>query len=172
MSFTASIGTPMKYVIAGIVLCSLFACSTALFAQDDLAAMVELEKKVAGEWKKTSTNVVSVTEATTNTEMHNKEILVSGKAVDVCQKKGCWLVVSDGTSQMRVTFKDYGFFVPTDISGEVTLQGVVLAEELSEETAKHYAEESKGEDPDAIEGPQKVITMVATGVVFYSPVQH
>ncbi len=162
----------MKYAIAGIVLCSLFACSTALFAQGDIADLVELEKKVSGEWKETSSNAVSVTEAMTNTEMHNKEIIVSGEAVDVCQKKGCWLVVSDGASQMRVTFKDYGFFVPTDISGKVTLQGVVLTEELPEETAKHYAEESKGEDPDAIEGPQKVITMVATGVVFYGPVEH
>ena len=145
----------MKYAIAGIVLCSLFACSTALFAQpvtDHGGGMLDV---LVGAWDSASSDTLSVTEVMANPAMHGKQVMISGEVLDVCQKKGCWLVVSDGTSQMRVTFKDYGFFVPTDVSREVVLQGVVFVEELPEETAKHYAEESKGEDPSAIEGPQK-----------------
>lgn len=101
-----------------------------------------------------------------DTTMYGREVILTGTILDVCQKKGCWLVVSDGTSQMRVTFRDYAFFVPTDaFNRTVLIRGVVSREVLDEETAKHYAEESKGEDPDAIEGPQEVITMVATGVL-------
>ncbi len=107
-----------------------------------------------------------VGEVMADTTMHNREIVLTGTIMDVCQKKGCWIVVSDGTDQMRVTFKDYGFFLPKDASNrEVVIRGVVSVETLDEGTAKHYAEESKGEDPDAIEGPQVVVTMVASGVM-------
>ena len=66
---------------------------------------------------------------------------------------------------MRVTFKDYSFFVPKDCDGKtVRLQGVVSVEEIPEDLAKHYADESKGESADDISGPQRVVTMTATGV--------
>ncbi|MCE2504072.1 MAG: DUF4920 domain-containing protein [Chlorobi bacterium] len=101
----------------------------------------------------------------TDTTLHNTTIKVYGTILDVCQKKGCWMVISDGQSQMRITFKDYGFFVPTDCGGkQARVQGVVSVEEIPEDLAKHYAEESESEDPDAISGPQRVATMVATGV--------
>ena len=106
-----------------------------------------------------------VSEVVSDTTMHDREIVLTGMITDVCQKKGCWIVVTDGTEQMRITFKDYGFFVPTDaFDREVVLKGVVSVETIDEETAKHYAEESKDEDPDAIVGPQRVVTMVASGV--------
>lgn len=112
-----------------------------------------------------SSPVHSVAAVMADTGLHGTPITITGTIADVCQKKGCWVVVSDGTAQMRVTFKDYGFFVPTDSQDrQVAIRGVVTVEEIPEDLAKHYAEESKGEDPDAISGPQRVITMVATGV--------
>ena len=95
-----------------------------------------------------------------------KTIRLDGKIQDVCRKKGCWMVLRDGDAEVRVKFKDYGFFVPRDSSGrEVIMQGVVKAETISEEVAKHYAEE--GGDPEKakeIHGPQTVVSFVATGV--------
>jgi len=41
---------------------------------------------------------------------------IEGKITEVCQAKGCWMVVVDGDTYARVTFKDYGFFVPTETS--------------------------------------------------------
>ncbi len=100
------------------------------------------------------------------TDRHGAPVLVEGSIIDVCIRKGCWLVVTDGTTRMRVTFKDYGFFVPKDAAGrKVLLQGIVTRQEMSEEDARHYAEESTiGEKPEDINGPQQVVTMVATGV--------
>ena len=98
--------------------------------------------------------------------LHGQPVLIKGAIIDVCTKKGCWLVVTDGTTRMRVTFKDYAFFVPKDATGgTVLLQGVVSRQEVSEDDARHYAGESTiGEKPEDINGPQQVVTMVATGV--------
>lgn len=94
-----------------------------------------------------------------------KTIRLQGKIEDVCRKKGCWMVLRDGEAEVRVKFKDYAFFVPRDSSDrEVIIQGVAKAETISEEVAKHYAEE--GGDPEAakaIKGPQTVVSFMATG---------
>jgi hypothetical protein len=93
-------------------------------------------------------------------------IKVEGTIKDVCQQKGCWLVVTDGKRQMRVSFKDYGFFVPKDVKDRtVVLEGLVSKKTLTEGAAQHYASESTEKvDPSTIQGPQEVIAMVATGV--------
>ena len=112
---------------------------------------------------------MSVSAAVADSSVHGRTVLVAGTIEDVCQKKGCWMVISDGERSMRVTFKDYGFFVPIDATGrDAIVEGIVSREEISEEVARHYAEESKSEDPEQIDGPQQVVTMIATGVRFES----
>src|SRR6187455_209750 len=51
---------------------------------------------------------------------------IEGVVLEVCQVKGCWMTIEKGDgTKMRVTFKDYGFFVPKDISGKkVVMAGV------------------------------------------------
>jgi len=94
-----------------------------------------------------------------------KPVVVRGKISDVCQKKGCWTVITDGNVNVRVRFRDYGFFLPKDSTGrEAIAQGLVSAETISEKTARHFARESVGEDPAAIKGPQHVVRFTATGV--------
>jgi hypothetical protein len=44
----------------------------------------------------------------------DKEIRVEGSIKEVCQHKGCWLKLTDGTKELTVRFKDYGFFIPKD----------------------------------------------------------
>ncbi|KXK57120.1 MAG: DUF4920 domain-containing protein [Chlorobi bacterium] len=110
---------------------------------------------------------ITVSAAMQDTAKFGQTVLVHGTITDVCMKKGCWLVVTDQAGTMRVTFKDYGFFVPKNVHNRtVYLQGVVKREVIEEDLAKHYAEESnKGPKPEEITGPQTVITMVADGVV-------
>jgi hypothetical protein len=82
----------------------------------------------------------------------------------VCQKKGCFFILPAGDEDIRVTFKDYQFFVPTDAAGsKVQLTGVFKVKEFSEEQARHYAEDA-GENPDDIEGAQQEYGLVATSV--------
>ncbi|MDJ0788311.1 MAG: DUF4920 domain-containing protein [Myxococcota bacterium] len=92
-------------------------------------------------------------------------VLLQGRITDVCQKKGCWTVLAEGQAFVRIRFQDYAFFVPTDVTGRrAYAEGLVSVETLSESEARHYAEESKDGDPDAIEGPQRVVSFTASGI--------
>ena len=56
------------------------------------------------------------------------------------QKKGCFFVAQEGPSTARVSFKDYGFFIPTDSGGKnVVLLGTFSRKSVSKEEAEHYA---------------------------------
>lgn len=95
-----------------------------------------------------------------------KTIRVTAKIEDVCTKKGCWMVLVDGKNHMRVRFKDYKFFVPKNSAGYIaTVEGTAKLTTISEEMAKHYAEESGDKEAaKAIKGPQTGVAFTATGV--------
>ena len=94
-----------------------------------------------------------------------KEVFVEARVARVCQKKGCWFMAHDGDAVARITFVDYSFFVPTDSSGkEVTIVGTFDRATLSEEKARHFAEDA-GADPSKIVGPQPEFSIVARAVV-------
>lgn len=93
---------------------------------------------------------------------------ISGVIGEVCTKKGCWLTMDlpNGES-MRVTFKDYGFFVPTDSQGfPVILDGVAILTETDVNTLRHYAEDQgkSKEEVNAIKTAKREITFEAVGV--------
>ncbi len=93
---------------------------------------------------------------------------LQGTVNEVCKAKGCWMTIDIGNGEsMRVTFKDYGFFVPKDISGkEVIFTGQVKYTETDVATLRHYAEdEGKSEEEVlAITDPVQSYNFVATGV--------
>ncbi len=94
---------------------------------------------------------------------------ITGKINEVCQVKGCWLTVDlgDGKS-MRMSFKNYGFFVPKDAGGKTFYaEGEAKFKTTSVEMLRHYAEDagkSKAEI-DAITTPKKELVFVAKGVI-------
>ncbi|WKV12363.1 DUF4920 domain-containing protein [Marivirga harenae] len=94
--------------------------------------------------------------------------VVEAKVTEVCQAKGCWMKVDlpNGES-MRVTFKDYGFFMPKDLAGKsVKMVGTAKKEETDVETLKHFAEDGgKSEEEIAeITEPRMDYKFVASGV--------
>lgn len=92
-----------------------------------------------------------------------KPIRVTARVAEVCQKKGCFFFAQEGSSVVRISFKDYGFFVPTDISGKrVTLVGEVVAREMTADEAAHFAQDL-GTDTLPVE-PGKVYEIVASSV--------
>ncbi|MFV1884841.1 MAG: DUF4920 domain-containing protein [Balneola sp.] len=98
-------------------------------------------------------------------ESENSQVILRTSVAEVCAKKGCFFVAQDGDYSARITFKNYSFFIPTDSQGkEVVLVGEFSVKTLSEEKAKHYAEDA-GKDPEAIKGEQKEYSIVATSVV-------
>lgn len=98
-------------------------------------------------------------------------IKVAGTVGEVCQKKGCWMtfVPADPSMEpMRVTFKDYGFFMPKDLSGKkVVVDGFAYTETTSVETLRHYAEDAKksADEIAKITEPKTEISYEAKGVV-------
>ncbi|ADR21187.1 hypothetical protein MATR_11850 [Marivirga tractuosa] len=95
--------------------------------------------------------------------------IVEAKVTEVCQAKGCWMKVDlpNGES-MRVTFKDYGFFMPKDLSGKsVKMSGVAKIEETDVETLKHFAEDGgeSAEEIAKITEPRMDYKFVASGVM-------
>jgi len=57
------------------------------------------------------------------------EFLTEGIAIEICQKKGCWMDIKDGEDVMTVRFKDYSFFMPKDGAGrKATIQGIFTKE--------------------------------------------
>ncbi|MGR3809461.1 DUF4920 domain-containing protein [Jiulongibacter sp. NS-SX5] len=102
-------------------------------------------------------------------ETEAKEIEVKGEVESVCQVKGCWMKIklADGNT-MRVTFKDYGFFVPKDLSGSsVIFKGTPSVNVTSVEDQKHYAKDAgkSQAEIDQITEPKEELTFEATGVL-------
>ncbi|HZI06414.1 MAG TPA: DUF4920 domain-containing protein [Archangium sp.] len=95
-----------------------------------------------------------------------KTVRVEGQVRKACEKKGCWMELAEGAkgAGVRVTFKDYGFFVPLDSAGSAArVEGVVKVTELSESMAKHY--EAEGAIvPRGTDGKPREVQLVATGV--------
>lgn len=87
----------------------------------------------------------------------------------VCQKKGCWmdLKTTNGES-VRVTFKDYAFFMPKDASGKTAIvDGTAKIEETSVADLQEYAKDA-GKSKDeiaAIHEPKKELVFEASGVI-------
>jgi hypothetical protein len=99
------------------------------------------------------------------------EAKLAGKVSSVCQVKGCWMemVGTDTTaSPIFVKFKDYGFFMPKDLSGsEVVIRGKAYRSITTVEELKHYAEDEglSQEEIDAITEPKEELKFMADGVV-------
>jgi len=94
-----------------------------------------------------------------------KTVKTEGTVSTVCQGSGCWMILKSGDQSVRVTFKDYGFFVPKDSAGATAvMEGVFNVKTIPEATAKHYAGETPGGKPDTIKGDQKELSLVASGV--------
>lgn len=73
----------------------------------------------------------------------DKSIRVETRISEVCQKKGCFMIATAGKHAVRISFKDYAFFVPTDTSGKtVTLTGTLIERTLSDEQAAHLREDA------------------------------
>ena len=86
---------------------------------------------------------------------------------EVCQAKGCWMRLNlDDENEVMVKFKDYGFFVPKDITGKkVIINGQAFVEEVSIDEQRHYAEDAgkSAEEIASITVPKRTYSFEADG---------
>ncbi|OKL41802.1 hypothetical protein A3841_11670 [Pontibacter flavimaris] len=95
---------------------------------------------------------------------------VAAEIKQSCQKKGCWMDVKlSDDSDMKVTFRDYGFFVPTEnLEGrQVVFTGTAKRELVSVEDLRHFAEDAGKSEAEiaAITAPKEELRFVADGVI-------
>lgn len=69
------------------------------------------------------------------------EQVISGRVGQVCQKKGCWMTLTDGDVMARV-MTDHKFALPKDLSGQVVVIGKLEAIDLDEKEIAHMAKDS------------------------------
>lgn len=107
-------------------------------------------------------------------DFDGKTVKVSGTVGAVCQKKGCWMTLAtpaaDGP-RVRVTFLDYGFFVPKDLSGRrVLAEGTFHVKTLPQAEAQHYADDEAeaGKASRVVTGSEMEFSLVASGVQLMS----
>jgi hypothetical protein len=89
---------------------------------------------------------------------------IEGQITEVCQKKGCFMVLVDRGLHARVTFKDYGFFVPKDAGTSTSVvYGELTIVERSTDEINHFARDV-GRPAESI-APVKEYAIVASSVV-------
>lgn len=115
------------------------------------------------------TSLPAGTVLTNPDEYVGKTVRVTGKVSDVCQKMGCWMVITDADQHMRITTKDHKFFVAKDGAGATCdLEGTVVKREASPARTEHFkSEQSEGAPiPAAEEAGEATYEIVASAIRF------
>lgn len=146
-----------------------FACAVCIslisYAQDPVSAA----KGVSYGAGTNAEGAISINELGSKMSDNKYNGKVSGKVVEVCQEKGCWMKLekADGEKVM-VKFKDYKFFMPKDIVGrDVVLDGEAQVKEVSVKQLQHYAKDAGKSEQEikSIKEPKKELQFVAKGVL-------
>ena len=102
----------------------------------------------AAQWEKFGADVpagpvVPLAQALADPAAHEGQARVfSGRVVDVCQKKGCWVMLEDAGRGARVLLGDHAFYVPKDVRGPAQVHGVLSKVTLSPAAREHTAKET------------------------------
>lgn len=140
-------------IMIGSVCCSTHSAQTQFGTEFEATDVITVEQLVA-----------SLEESETVSD-----VVVKGTVVDVCKVKGCWMTLQrDSGDAVRVTFKDYGFFVPKDIHERTVLmkgKGEIVITPVEE--LQHYAEDDgqSKEEIAKITEPKQEFVFEAEGVV-------
>ena len=99
-------------------------------------------------------------------DFSTEPVVVDGTIATSCTRKGCWMQLApkEGEPGVRVTFKDYGFFIPLDAKGmQARAEGVAVVKTLSKAEADHLEEEGARLTRNA-DGSAFEVSFVAAGV--------
>ncbi len=149
----------MKNIIGGIAALVLL-CST-VFAEAPFSA-----DQSFGAAMPEAGSPLSLKQAIANMESGTEEFVkIQGQVTEVCQAKGCWMILVDGDTYARVTFEDYGFFVPIETSMQRSvIYGVLSEHVLSGEQAEHYAQDAGSKSTLALHSEIKEYSILARAV--------
>lgn len=98
-----------------------------------------------------------------------RAVIVEGMITRECTEKGCWMQVapSADANGMRVTFKDYGFFIPQSMVGRrARMEGMTKVTTHSKAAADHLIGEGAQLQRNA-DGTATEVQFVANGVELF-----
>jgi hypothetical protein len=113
---------------------------------------------------------LALSEVLTSPErFRDQAITVEGQVRSACTRRGCWMELAEASDPKlpgcRVTFKDYGFFVPTDSAGaHAKVQGTLGVNTLPPERVAHLESEGGQFPRKNADGSVDELRLVATGV--------
>ena len=157
----------MKKLLIALFALSVFACSDSESTAIEGELVGQYGEEIDTEGMISTEKMIAMIDQ--SEEVHVK---VKGEITATCAMKGCWmnLVLPDG-EEMRVTFKDYGFFVPSKgMEGNVAvIEGQVKRTTTDVATLRHYAEDAgkPRAEIEAITEEKDELTFEATGVLIY-----
>ncbi len=96
-------------------------------------------------------------------------VTVEAKVRRNCTRRGCWMELAQTLDPAlpgcRVTFKDYGFFVPLDSAGSTAkVQGTVEVTRVTPEEVAHLESEGAHFASKQPDGTAREVRLVASGV--------
>jgi len=158
-----------RYLILIIAFAALSACNSPVSQTEKTDGPEQKQEGIYGA-KITGTNPISGAElASLLAEKDSVWVTMKSTIVSNCQSSGCWMDLDLGNDvAIKVTFKDYTFFIPLDSKGKTaTIEGFAKKELIPVDLLKHYAEdENKSqEEIDAITEPELTYTFEAAGVI-------
>jgi hypothetical protein len=159
----------MKKLLAIALSLSLLACQSQEKSSEVEEVKTDLPTGMFGE-EITASGALSLTSLVASLEESEAfEGKIVGEIKEVCAMKGCWMTIDLPNGEtMRVTFKDYGFFVPKNAHGfPVIIEGVASKKVIDVATLKHYAEDAgkSQEEINAINSPKVEYAFEAKGVI-------
>ncbi len=96
-------------------------------------------------------DAVDIAEASKNLDAYvSKPAKFKGRITQVCQNKGCWLMIESNAQAARIKTKGHAFVIPKDSKGDVIVFGELKRVELKPEVAKHLAEDAGTAAPEAV----------------------
>ena len=96
-----------------------------------------------------------------------KTVRLQGRVTDVCQKAGCWMVMTDDTNHLRITMKDHAFAVDKQGAGsDCIVEGIVKSKAVDPAEVAHFKSESTegAVIPEEQATSDKTWELVASGV--------
>lgn len=104
--------------------------------------------------------------AVANADQHaGKPAAFSGRITKVCQKMGCWVVLtSDSGKFARVTMHEHAFGVPKDSSGPAIVYGTLNEKTLSAKEIEHLKKDG-AQPPSASEWQIDALSVVIPDAV-------
>jgi Domain of unknown function (DUF4920) len=95
----------------------------------------------------------------------SQTVTTEGRVQRACSRKGCWMEIGEGEDACRVTFKDYGFFVPTDSAGAYAkIQGRLDTREVERAAVEHLESEGARFRNKKSDGSATEVRLIASAV--------